>query len=169
MPWLKKHTSEPLAVAMTGVKLADRVLIVGCSDPALIGALAIKSGLTGRACAVDAVAALVERTARTVERNGALVETSTTPLTSLPFAAGSFDVVVLRDVLGGAAASERLQMVAEAQRVTRPGGRCIVIETSTRAGLGGLLSRPVNTEFLGSGGGAPPLTPTGVVVVRTPA
>ena len=84
MAWLKKHTSEPLTVAMSGIKLGDRVLIVGCSDAALIAALAIKSGLTGRACAVDSVASRVAETAQAVERNGALVETATAPLSSLP-------------------------------------------------------------------------------------
>ena len=166
MPWLKKRPSEPLTVAMAGIKLADRVLVVGCSDPALIAALAIKSGLTGRACAVDEVDTRVVKAARTVEREGALVETSTTPLTALPFDAGAFDVVVVRDVLGSAAPAGRAQIAAEVHRVLRPGGRCLVIETSARAGLGGLLSRPVNTEFFSSGGAPPLLTAVGFVAVR---
>jgi ubiquinone/menaquinone biosynthesis C-methylase UbiE len=166
MAWLKKSTSEPLTVAMSGIKLGDRVLVVGCSDPALIAALAIKSGLSGRACAVDAVEARALETAAAVEREGALVETLTTPLTALPYEPGTFDVVVMRDVLGNAAA-ERGQIAAEAQRVLRPGGRCVVIETSARAGLGGLVSRQVNTEFLSSGGAPPLLTAAGFAAVRT--
>jgi ubiquinone/menaquinone biosynthesis C-methylase UbiE len=166
MAWLKKHTSEPLTVSMSGIKLADRVLVVGCSDPALIAALAIKSGLTGRACAVDAVGTRVAETAQAVEREGALVETATAPLTSLPYDSGAFDVVVMRDVLGSAG-TERAQIVAEAQRVLRPGGRCVVIETSAHTSLGGLVSRPVNTEFLSSGGAPPLLTEVGFAAVRT--
>ena len=38
---------------MTGIKLGDRVLILGVSDTALIAALGIKAGLTGRTCIVD--------------------------------------------------------------------------------------------------------------------
>ena len=57
MPWLKKDSSEPLTVAMTGIKLGDRVLIVGVSDTALIAALGIKAGLTGRTCIVDTMSA----------------------------------------------------------------------------------------------------------------
>jgi ubiquinone/menaquinone biosynthesis C-methylase UbiE len=167
MPWLKKRTSEPLTVAMAGIKLADRVLVVGCSDPALIAALAIKSGLTGRACAVDEDDARVSAAARAVERDGALVETSTASLATLPFEESAFDVVVLRDVLGGAEPGQRMPIVAEAQRVVRPGGRCIIIETSARAGLGGLLSRPVNTEFFASDGALPLLTTAGFAAVRT--
>ena len=48
-----KTSTDPLSVSMAGVKLGDRVLVVGCSDPRLIATLAVKTGLTGRACAVD--------------------------------------------------------------------------------------------------------------------
>ena len=167
MPWLKKRTTEPLAVTMIGIKLADRVLVVGCSDPALIAALAIKSGLTGRACAVDDDEGRVTAAAGAVERDGALVEPSTAPLTALPFEAGAFDVVVLRDVLGSAPEPARAQIVAEAQRVLRPGGRCLVIETSARRGLGGFVSRPVNAELFASGGAPPLLKTAGFAAVRT--
>ena len=167
MRWLKKSTSEPLTVAMAGLKLADRVLIVGCSDPALIAALAIKAGLTGRACAVDSDPALVARTARKVERNGALVEATATPVPALPFDAHAFDVAVLRDVLGALPPGSRASLVAEAHRVLRPGGRCLVIDTAARAGLGGLLTRSANTEFLDGGGPSPLLTDAGFAAVRT--
>jgi ubiquinone/menaquinone biosynthesis C-methylase UbiE len=166
MAWLKKSTTEPLTVAMSGIKLGDRVLVIGCSDPVLITGLAIKSGLTGRACAIDSSASRVAETGATVERNGALVEMSTAPLTALPYEAGAFDVVVIRDVLGGAGSSGT-HIVAEAQRVLRPGGRCVVIETSAHTSLGGLVSRPLNTEFLSSGGAPPLLTAGGFAAVRT--
>ena len=165
LPLIFKDPPEPLTVAMSGIKLGDRVLIVGCTDAVLIAGLAIKSGLSGRACAVDSVASRVENTAQAVERNGGLVEASTAPLTALPYEDAAFDVVVLRDVLANASA-ERQQIASEAQRVLRPGGRCVVIETSAHSSLGGLVSRPVNSEFL-SGGGAPPvLTAAGFAAVR---
>jgi ubiquinone/menaquinone biosynthesis C-methylase UbiE len=167
MRWLRKAPTEPLTVAMAGIKLANRVLVVGCSDRALIAALAIKAGLTGRACAVDTDAARVAATARAVERDGALVETFAAPLTTLPFEGSAFDVVVLRDVLAGAAAGDRPAMVAEALRVVRPGGRCLAIETAARTSLGGLLARPVNPEFFASGGAPPLLLTAGFAAVRT--
>jgi len=167
MPWLRKSTSEPLTVAMSGIKLADRVLVVGASDPTLIARLAIKAGLTGHACAVDTDETRVAQTAQAVEREGALVESATAPLTALPYEAATFDVVVLRDALGSAPESERQGILAQTLRVLRPGGRAVVIETSARSGLGGLVSRPVNTEFLSAGGPAPLLTTVGFAAVRT--
>jgi hypothetical protein len=44
MPWwlLRKQTGEwqaPLAVSMAGIKLGDRLLVIGCTDPKLIAQL----------------------------------------------------------------------------------------------------------------------------------
>jgi len=167
MPWLRKDSSEPLTVAMTGVKLGNRVLIVGVSDTALIAALGIKAGLTGRTCIVDSGEREVTRAAAVVEREGALVESAVSPLTTMPYEAASFDVAVLRDVLGSAPAEERPAIAAEAERVIRPGGRCLVIETAAKAGLGGLVSRPINAGFHAGGGAAPLLSGAGFAAVRT--
>jgi ubiquinone/menaquinone biosynthesis C-methylase UbiE len=168
MRWLKKSSSEPLPVAMSGVKLGDRVLIAGCSDPALIAALAIKAGLTGRACAVDASADRVARAARAVEREGALVETSVSPMTSLPFEDASFDLAVLRDALAEAAAHDQTAAVAEVRRVLRPGGRCVVIDTTARGTLGGLFGGHAGVQVYPAGTDAARIVESGgFAAVRT--
>ncbi|MEO7272321.1 MAG: methyltransferase domain-containing protein [Vicinamibacterales bacterium] len=167
MPWFKKNSSEPLTVAMTGIKLGNRVLIVGVSDTPLIAALGIKAGLTGRTCMVDSNEREVAQAAAIVEREGALVESAVSALTTLPYESGAFDVAVLRDVLGQAPVEQRLAIAAQAERVIRPGGRCLVIETSAKAGLGGLVSRAINAEFHARGGATPLLTSVGFAAVRT--
>ena len=170
MFWLnlkKSAPSEPLAVSMSGIKLGDRLLVIGCGDPTLVAQLAVKTGLTGRACAVDDDARRVEKAAHTITREGALVETLTSPLTQLPLDNESFDVVVLRDVLGAVETHQRVACVAEAHRVLRPGGRCVAIETAARAGLSGLLhTRSVNAEYATSGGAEGALTAGGFRAVR---
>ena len=137
--WFKTSTLEPLSVSMAGAKLGDRVLIVGCGDPLLIAAVAAKSGLTGRTCAVDASAGVADEAGRVALREGALAETSRATLEALEFATASFDLVILRDVLGRGEVSPPA-IVAEAARVLRPGGRCLVIDTTARAGLAGIFS-----------------------------
>ena len=157
MPWLRKSTSEPLTVAMTGLKLGDRVLVVGCSDAALIAALAIKSGLTGRACAVDDDEALVARTAAAVERDGRAgrdVHDTADRSAVRGWLRSTSSCCVMCSVPRRRRCARKLSR--QRPRVVRPGGRCIVIETSARSGLGGLVSRPVNAEFHAAGG-APPL------------
>jgi ubiquinone/menaquinone biosynthesis C-methylase UbiE len=126
--FLRRTTLDPLSVTMVGVKLADRVLVIGCGDPRFIAALAIKAGLTGRTCAVDRSEALVREAERVTLAEGALVELAVANGPTLPYDAGAFDVVVLRDVMRQADAGERQHLGAESGRVLRPGGRCMVID-----------------------------------------
>ena len=84
---------------MAGIKLGDRLLVVGCSDAILLAQLAVKTGLTGRAFAVDEREAIVTAAGEIATREGALVETATAQWTSLPVETDSFDVAVVRDVL----------------------------------------------------------------------
>jgi ubiquinone/menaquinone biosynthesis C-methylase UbiE len=153
---------------MVGVKLADRVLAIGCGDAKLIAALAIKAGLTGRTCAVDESEERVARAAQIALREGALVETRATLYSMLPFDESSFDVVVFRDVLGTLDADRRLRAVGEALRVLRPGGRCLAIDTVATGGLASLVNRPRTRDgYEDSGGPLESLRIQGFVGVRT--
>ena len=167
MQWLRKPAGEPLAVSMPGVKLGDRLLILGCSDIALIVALAIKAGLTGRACILDESEAVRVRAAAAVEREGALVESFAAPFTSLPFGAASFDVAVVRNVLGSIQQERRLPTGAEVHRVLRPGGRCVVIDDGGRGGLAGLLGGRGDRGYASAGGANAILSGAGFRGVRT--
>ncbi len=168
MFWLKKTVpAEPLEVAMSGVKLGDRLLVLGCGDGTLIAQLALKTGLTGRACALDEDAARTARAGRIVEREGALVEMLTAPWTRLPLESAGFDIVVIRDALAGVELHQRAAMVGEVLRVLRPGGRCLVIEGGGRGGLGALFQgRTGNAEYASSGGASRALTAAGFRAVR---
>jgi ubiquinone/menaquinone biosynthesis C-methylase UbiE len=138
LPFLRKSTSEALAVSMAGIKLGDRLLVVGCSDPLLIAQLATKTGLTGRACAVDDEEPTVTRAANVALREGALVETLVSPPGTLPLDAAGFDVVVVRGALSRLPHERRVGCLTEVRRVLRPGGRCLVIDSAPR-GLSALV------------------------------
>jgi ubiquinone/menaquinone biosynthesis C-methylase UbiE len=169
MKWLPMRSSsgESLAVTMAGIKLGNRLLLVGAGDPALIAGLAVKTGLTGRACAVDANERVSAQAAEAVAREGALIETLTSPFTSLPLDAEAFDVAVVRDVLARLNPGERTACVTEVHRVLRPGGRCLVIDTAP-GGLAGLLRRSAGGGDYGAQGGpAQALESGGFRAVRT--
>lgn len=165
MKWIRKSNLEPLAVSMSGLKLGDRLLVMGCSDPALIAALASKVGLTGRACAVDEDAQRAADAGRAAEREGALVETAHAPGWCVPFDECSFDVVVLREMLSKEAPGPRIA-VQESRRVLRPGGRAVVIEGAERRGLSALLTG-AHTDTPAAGNATAVLESGGFVAVRT--
>jgi ubiquinone/menaquinone biosynthesis C-methylase UbiE len=135
----KTEPAEPLIVAMTAIRMGDRLLIVGCSDPSVVAQLAVKPGLTGRTCAVDEDPQHSVHAAAAAEKAGALVEAETAPLTALPYGDESFDVVVVSHLLPRLPADRRLSCLAEAARVLRGGGRCVVVQPGRRAGLTGLF------------------------------
>jgi ubiquinone/menaquinone biosynthesis C-methylase UbiE len=152
--FLHRSSSEPLTITMSGIKLGDRLLVLGAADHQLIAALATKAGLTGRTVVIDADAGRTEQAATAVEREGALIEPITAPWGMLPLDPDSFDVVVLRDVLAHVSEQDRARAVQEAHRVLRPGGRCLVIDGARRGGLGALFRRGETAAAYASGGGA---------------
>lgn len=142
MRFFRKSSGDPLIVSMCGVKLGDRLLILGCSDVVLIAALAAKVGLTGRAVIVDESDEVRNSAAMAVEKEGALVESFGSSFESLPFEDHAFDVVIMRNVLSSIPMDHRAATVRETTRVVRPGGRCIVINDARRGSLAGLVGRP---------------------------
>jgi SAM-dependent methyltransferase len=154
MSWFRKSQLDPLAVTMAGVKLADRLLILGAGDVALTAALATKAGLTGRACVLDASESATAASSSAVEREGALIESFTAPWTMLPFDPHAFDVAVLRNVLKGLDPDARLRCATEVHRVLRPGGRTVIIEDMDRGGFGALFRGGQADAFYERGGGA---------------
>lgn len=171
MKWLRalRNPGEPLAVSIAGIKLGERVLILGCGDPALIAPLAIKTGLTGRACALDEDSARTLRAANMSQRDGALIETITAPWTMLPLDPDSFDIVIIRGVLASLTPERRTGCVKESLRVLRPGGRCLSIDDAPRGGLGALVGDRSRAEYRTAGHAARALEGAGFRAVRTVA
>src|SRR6476659_10054840 len=100
--FLRKSTvgREPLVMAMSGVRMGERLLQIGVDDAAVLGALAAKVGISGHA----AVVTLDDRTAGRA-RDGiadaaALADVTVSTSGSLPFDAESFDVVIVHGVNG---------------------------------------------------------------------
>jgi len=124
---------------MAAVKLGDRFLSVGLRDIPLIAAVAAKSGLTGRACAVDADETRVAAAGEAIEREGALVEVTRAPFGMWPYDEGSFDVAVIAHLLPSLTPDVRAGCMTAVLRVLRPGGRAVVIEPAPRGGLAALV------------------------------
>src|SRR5829696_2384564 len=118
MAWLRKSpAAEPLGVTMAAVKLGERMLSVGVRDPKLTARLAVKAGLTGRACIVDDEEDRLKQAAALIEQEGALIEPVRAPYGMWPFDDGSFDVAVIADLLPRLTPDVRVRCVSEVLRV----------------------------------------------------
>ncbi len=157
---------------MTGVKLGDRLLQLGCSDPSLLSALAGKVGMSGRACVAAESDDEIERARRAAERAGLLVEVERAGLGALPYDDRSFDLVVVDNLAGGLSSARpehRVAALQQARRVLAPRGRIVVLERGPRSGLGALLTRaqaPANPHYEASGGAVAALKAEGFKAVR---
>jgi len=117
--------SSELALSMTGVRLGERVAQAGLGDASLLVAIASKVGYTGRACGVDADARTLARAQRAADRAGVLVELAEAPADALPLDPDSFDLVVV--LASRSSVAPTTAVLADARRVLRAGGRCLVI------------------------------------------
>jgi ubiquinone/menaquinone biosynthesis C-methylase UbiE len=171
-PLRKGGEPHALSVAMTGIRLGDQLLQIGCVDPVLLGALGSKVGLSGRAAVAVSSDAMEARARNAAEHAGVLIDIERTDLKKLPFNDAAFNLVIVdstADLLGSLTDADRSVCVAEALRVLAPRGRIIVIEAGRPVGLASLFRRPapVNASYQASGGSLAALKGGGFRAVRT--
>jgi len=140
--FFRQPAIDPLQVSMTGVKMGEKFVVIGCDDPVLLAGLGAKVGLSGGAAAVvfDEHQAVLAR--RAAEREGFLLETKIARDGEVPFDEGAFDMAVVDDTRAGFALRTpdlRAAVLAGVYRALRRGGRVEIVE-----GLGGTgpLARP---------------------------
>ena len=169
--FLKRDNPHLLVVGMTGVKMGDRLVQVGCAHGGRLAAIAGKVGLSGRAVVVAPDAASAGRATKGAADAGVLVEVEVSPPTRLPIDGGAFDLAVVDDtggLLGAIGPADRVDAIRELARVLRPGGRVLVIGAETRGGFGALLTRAQSgPPFVASGDANLALQAGGFKSVRT--
>lgn len=160
---------DPLQVAMTGVRMGERFLQIGCDDRALLAGLGAKVGLSGGVALAASDEATAERGRAAAAKAGILLEVRVGPPASWAFDAGAFDMVVVDDTRGALAArsaDDRAVCLAAAWHALRPGGRIELVE---RVARGGLFSgnRPApSSQYLTAGGPEGALRAAGFDPVR---
>ena len=155
--FLKRQNPHGLAVSMTGAKMGDRLLQIGCAHGGRLGAIAVKVGLSGRAAAAVPDETSAERARKGGAEAGVLVDVEIAPPTRLPYEREAFDLVVADDTGGLFAAmraDDRGAAVREIIRVLRPGGRVVMIGGAPRGGIGAILSRAPDAPLFVSSGEA---------------
>lgn len=145
-PFQRRDNPFTLVVGMSGVKMGDRLVLIGCADAAQLAAIAAKVGLSGRAAAIVPDTQTGTRVEQAAARAGVLVEVTVAPLARLPLEDAGFDVAIIDDTASDftrASDGDKRAIVAETLRVLRPGGRVMVIGATARSGLAARLQGPV--------------------------
>ena len=131
------RSMDPLQVSMTGVRMGERFVLVGCHDKALLAGLAAKVGLSGTAAVAvfdQPQASLAQKVGAQV---GALIDARPIEGAALPFDSDQFDMAVVDDTGGAFSAIDegrRVEYLRDAKRTVRHGGRIEIVEgTKTRA------------------------------------
>ena len=172
MPLLRKG-GEPheVSVAMTGVRLGDRLLQLGCANPKLLGAIASKVGISGHAAVLVTDAAAAARAAREAARAGVLVEIEQASSLHAPYEDGSFDLVVVDNTgnqLGPSNGTGCTAWFREMQRLLVPRGRLVAIDAAGRGAFSALFkAAAARTESAAGGATATALKSAGFRSVRT--
>jgi ubiquinone/menaquinone biosynthesis C-methylase UbiE len=133
---------EPLPVAMTGVRMGERLLQIGMDSPLVTSLLAARPGLSGESAIVLTDEATAAQARRAISEAGANVNIVCQALDTLPFSTGSFDVVVVHNRNGRLASlihDAGAQLLREWRRVLRSGGRIVVLERGAATGLKALF------------------------------
>ena len=157
--FLRKSTvgRDPLVMAMSGVRLGERLLQVGIDDPAILGALAAKVGISGHSAVVTLDEPSADRARAAVADAATLADVVLASEARLPFDDSSFDVAIIHSANGLLAALNsdlRARLLQEVLRVTRAGGRVIATEVGQRTGVRAMLSpAPRRDERYESTGG----------------
>jgi ubiquinone/menaquinone biosynthesis C-methylase UbiE len=168
--FLKRQDPYALVVSMTGVKMGDQLVQIGCAHGGRLGAIAGKVGLSGRAIVIAPDEASAARARKGAAQAGVLVDVDVAPPTRLPIEDAGFDLALIDDtagLLGGMRAEDRVAAIRELVRVLRPGGRVMIIGATPRGGLGALISRTQSgPPFVASGAATRALEADGFRAVR---
>jgi ubiquinone/menaquinone biosynthesis C-methylase UbiE len=163
--FLKRDNPHTLVVGMTGAKMGDRLVQIGCAHGGRLGAVAAKVGLSGRAVAVVPDDDAAARARKGAENAGVLVDVQVAPPSALPLDDAAFDVAIVDDtggLFGTMREEDRAHAVREIVRVLRPGGRLVMIGATPPKGIGAMLSRGAAAPpFVSSGAAAKALDANG--------
>jgi SAM-dependent methyltransferase len=120
---------DPLQVSMTGVRMGERFLQIGCNDRALLAGLAAKVGLSGTAAVAAFDDAQAKRAQSIGTKIGALIEIKDVSAgREWPFAESEFDMVVVDDTDSSfAGTGQPADLLRKALGTLRPGGRIEVV------------------------------------------
>lgn len=149
-----------LVLDLARLRPGERAAEVGSGIGYIAAALSGAVGSSGRVWALDQSPAAVEATQARLSTMPAPADVSLGDATRLPWESDSLDTVVMVAMLGELAVHLRPAVLAEANRVVKPGGRVVVVEYWPDPHF---LSRPTLLGYLDAAGLEVEATRTGVL------
>jgi ubiquinone/menaquinone biosynthesis C-methylase UbiE len=110
------------------IALGESVLDIGCGTGTLAIAAKHRVGPAARVTGVDASPEMIARARKKARGVGADVTFATGDVENLPYAAGSFDVVLSTVMLHHLSGEARQKCIGEVRRVLKPGGRVLALD-----------------------------------------
>jgi len=117
--------------------LGETVLDVGCGTGSFAIVAARRVGALGRVHAIDASSEMIDRAEAKARRAGQQIGFARGLAEALPYPDGSFDVVTATFLLRHLPPQARRAPIAEMSRVTKPGGRVLLVDTRPAPGARG--------------------------------
>jgi ubiquinone/menaquinone biosynthesis C-methylase UbiE len=139
--WGRERAFREKILALARVAAAESVLDVGCGTGTLAILAKKRAGPTGVVCGVDASPEMIARAQKKSRTAGAEVAFQTALVQALPFPAETFDVVTSTLMLHHLSRGGREQCAREMRRVTKSGGRIVVVDFGARPRERVLLAR----------------------------
>ncbi len=136
--FFRQPAIDPLQVSMTGVRMGEKFVLIGCDDAVLLAGLGAKVGMSGSAAAVAFDEHQAVRARSAASREGVLLDLKIAREGDVAFDDASFDMAVIDDTRGSFAnrpAELRATVLAQLRRVLRAGGRIEVVEGLGSSGL----------------------------------
>lgn len=133
--WLIRR-SDGAILTRAGVARGDRVLDVGTGPGYLALAASQIVGAEGVAVGIDASPEMIDRARVLAARRGSSAEYQVASADALPFAEGSFDVVVSRLVLHHLPGDLGRRALQEMMRVLAPAGRLLIADLASPTAQG---------------------------------
>src|SRR4051794_29440130 len=120
MPNPLRKNPYDLVVRMTGVKMGDRLALVGSGNGARLAAIAAKVGLSGRAIAILPDQTSASAVNKGAAQQGVALDVEVAPPTRLCAGDDAFDVVFVDDtsgVIGSLRPEDRVAAIRELLRI----------------------------------------------------
>jgi ubiquinone/menaquinone biosynthesis C-methylase UbiE len=124
--WFTESRSLEKALEAAAIRNGDAVLEIAVGTGVAFREI-LRRNPDGRNAGIDLTDAMLRRARAKAERSGVAFELVQGDARSLPFADASFDVVMNNNMLGIVPDEITSQILSEAHRVLRPGGRLVIV------------------------------------------